>query len=141
MALTGSFIHYYTEEDETLMVSSSITYPTYLEEDDDNYDKRGTTEEVLIPHVHYHSASYEGYGIIYSLSLTKFPHTNDQYHSAVTFRMYNDYSSSITDRVVNHFTIQDHFDTIEFDFDTPVHTQMYDHLKTLPSFVSMSDSQ
>jgi hypothetical protein len=49
MALSGNYIHITYTENETDLVPTSVTYPTNLLEDDEDYNKRGTTEEILLP--------------------------------------------------------------------------------------------
>lgn len=49
MALSGNYTHYTYEQHPTETITETVSYPADLPEGNENYDKRGTTEEVTLP--------------------------------------------------------------------------------------------
>lgn len=64
MALTGTWVKYSQIADPDNNVTQSITYPIDLLEDDPNYEKRGTTEEIVIPGVEEVTEEFENVYVI-----------------------------------------------------------------------------
>lgn len=142
MGLTGSWTRHWTEEDTGNIISSSITYPAVMTEDDPNYDKRGTTEVVLVTGSLALSQSYEGvYVNIQSINLYKNVDgpSDGQINFEYTYNIYGNEASKsadVSNTLYSDVGINSEYDKIS---STEIYARAYELLKSQNGFEDLTD--
>jgi hypothetical protein len=144
MALTGSFYHITHTQSDSNFHSESITYPLDLPVDDPNYNKRGTSENILIPDLEETITEYtSSYAVIHNFFNHSFPAVDEDQNFwlnrilEANVRVYPSKESrnlTIDDYLVEELV------QCSLNVSQSAHDQMYEHLKTLRGYVSMSNA-
>jgi hypothetical protein len=140
MAFTGSYTHYTETFSDTEYVTSSISYPVDLPLEDDNYDKRGTTEIVSQSAIIYTPTTYEGkYFFVSSAALTALNYSDkNEVYCSYLIKMYDNQDHKNQDLVNNPILSID--EIFEWDWDTmsnPV-TEAYNHFDSINTSGSLT---
>lgn len=152
MALTGSFTYYETELSNTLSESVHVTYPTSIPENDPNYDKRGTEEDIWVSSSIQTATTISGsYLMIYAAALTHDIY-NPEYRRHNLNITYNVYDSQATawnesgevnvyeDYLYKHCEEMVNITLNQLTGSANIMEYAYEHLKTLDGFEDMIDA-
>ena len=141
MALTGNLTKYIATEDHDNLITESVTYPTELEENDLNYDKRGTTEEIISPTIIETSETLENiYLIVTSAAYWRnYSINSNNWELNFNYLVYN--SQEERNENMGLFILEEgHMGEITNIGDTlnPIEAA-YTYIKTLRGFESLTD--
>lgn len=147
MALSGSFNITSQRNSTTNFTSESITWPANLESSDPNYDKRGTTEDVLVPETEtYTVTSYtSSYVTLKAIGIHYEGHmdANPRHRVHVQYNVYdnkaardNDFNNPITTLDVDAYEF---YDATTGSFDTNIVQIAYQAIKNQSGWGNMQD--
>lgn len=139
MALKGDITWTTVELSETETEDQVITYPEEMNEDDPNYDKRGTSITVQVPKQIYHSTSYtDVYLYVKSIQM----HTTVEHNKKVEFIHYHyaGYESKeARDADNENFLFFSSNQLANYNHDLNLWNQCYSSLKEREDFTDLID--
>lgn len=139
MALVGNLIQTEYIESETEKKTVEIFYPKNLNKLDDNYKKRGTSEQIEVPLTEIKENIIEDvYVTVHSMHSFKF--FADGEHKTlynITYRVYKSKQDRMND--INSFIHQNVIDSqeINYDLDKKEIQQAYEIVKTVQGFENL----
>ena len=142
MGLTGSWTRHWTEEDTGNIISSSVTYPAVMTENDPNYDKRGTTEVISYTASLAMSQSYEGvYVNIQNINLYKNLDgpSDGQINFEYTYNIYGNEASKSEDmsnHIFSNLGLNQEYNKTN---STEIYARAYASLKNQNGFEDLTD--
>jgi hypothetical protein len=139
MALTGNLTRYIASEDHDNLITESVTYPAELEENDFNYDKRGTTEDIVTPSIIETPETLENiYLIVTSAAYWRnYTINSNNWELNFNYLVYNSQEERNED--LGSFILEDgHIGEVASIEDTP-NDAAYAYIKTLRGFESLTD--
>lgn len=141
MALVGDWIKTEYIESETEKQKVEVFYPENLTELDDNYEKRGTSEQIEVPVMNKKETVFKDvYVTVHSMHSFKF--ISDGSHKTlynITFRVYKSKQDRFED--INSFIYQDVVDSqeINYNLNKKEIEQAYDVVKTVQGFEQLKN--
>lgn len=139
MALKGDITWTTVEFSETETQDQIITYPDEMNENNPQYDKRGTTETVQVPKEIYNSTSYtDVYLYVKSIQM----HTTIEDNKKIEYIHYHyaGYESKETRDADNeNFLFFSSNQLYNYNHNSNLWTQCYDQLKLREDFADLKD--
>lgn len=139
MALQGTLTKYTSTPTDEVLDTFTITHPVDLTEGDWNYDKRGTTEEVIEYVYTESSTDHIVYIVLTNSNVFKFKKLDGEvvFMFEYNYRIYNskeDYQSNYD----SHINIGGHaFELFDWNGDTNPYSVAYNHIKSQKGFENL----